>query len=294
MKFLIILVVVLLLGVSPAALSSPRGIPSPFCGRLVRQGVTLQYCYYSSTQPLKTRDVLYFFHGAGGTPRAWDQSAGALYRRWAGSVFQEGRASPVVFSLSFGPTFQLSDFTTPGTAAYRDILLKEMIPTLERQFGILAPRRLVAGVSMGGMNAAYLWLRAPAGFFAKAAPLCPAITNLNPFAGDKEIDAFLAAHPGLVRQNILTINRFFQQFFPTQGLWDQHKPLSYLLAAGAPRPPRALIVFDTNDDFGFDPGTREFIVRAAQKGIPVEAQPIDSGHCGGVMTDHLADFLVDP
>jgi pimeloyl-ACP methyl ester carboxylesterase len=269
------------------------GIPSSTCGQMIRGSVTLQYCFYPSTIPSTNRDLLYFFHGAGGSALSWEEASPSLYRRWRGGFFSAEKASPAVLSLSFGSAFQLSDYVTPNSGAFRALLVTEFMKALEAKLGLTPTRRLVTGMSMGGLNATYLWLRGPRGFFAKVAPLCPAITNLSPFANDAQIDTFLAHNHGLVKQNLIGVNQFFRSLFPTVAAWSANMPQAYLSGLSQ-IPSAALFVYDTHDDLGFSSGTSDFIASAMQRGFRVQSEAVDGGHCGSIMTETLADFLVSP
>jgi len=115
--------------------------------------------------------VLAGFSGVGagqlrGTP--WEPSLPARYER----MLADGQAAPaaLVFPDCFTRFGGSQYMNSPATGRYEDYLLQDVLPAVERQFGIggRRARRGVMGKSSGGYGALHLALQHPEAFAALA------------------------------------------------------------------------------------------------------------------------------
>ena len=104
----------------------------------------------------KKYPVLYLLHGIGGDETEWQRFAtpGVLLD----NLLADGKATPMIVVMpngraqkndrAEGDVFQ----SAPAFAAFEEDLLKDLIPTIESRYSVLADRehRALAGLSMGG------------------------------------------------------------------------------------------------------------------------------------------------
>ena len=129
----------------------------------------LNFCVY--TWPgSKNPDILYYFHGGGGSAKQWGQMK-EYYSLWK----KLGIDPPTVVTYSLGP-FWLMKGSKSEQGTRMHWFLKEFIPAVENLVGFDQKKgfRHLEGVSMGAANAFLVSLNGPA-LFEKVALNCPAI-----------------------------------------------------------------------------------------------------------------------
>jgi pimeloyl-ACP methyl ester carboxylesterase len=241
-------------------------------------------------QGSKSTDVVYYFHGNGGDETSWDSPEHrALYSEWTAL----GIDSPVVISVSFGNTWFLSEQTGFFSRSYYDSFIDGVISTVEAQLGHPVTTRTLMGESMGGFNAARLYLRAPQ-LFQRAAVLCPAILTLGPHSSKSDVNAYLARHQPYVRRDLveLWLKKMVKEY-PTHDVWLAHDPVAFASITNPKWIPLYLLV-DDHDAFGFNEGAFFFRQALITRGAPLESIVIKNGaHCeqSADSIQRLAKFL---
>ena len=252
------------------------------CGR--EDGPTpWSYCLTIPAKP--SGDLLYYFHGGGGSERNWDDAQG--YGRAVARVWRErGFPEPAVAAVSFGPSWLLGPPSTGPAGGLMNVFLDGVMPRLESRLG--APRRrLLAGESMGGFNAAQLVLVRPA-MFEGVALVCPGIGLVSPHASGKELRRYRKENKAAYWR-VRTAAKLARRFFPTPGLWAQAAPLENLLRLKGSFP-RLYVSCGKADEYGFFNGALRFVEAARGLGARAEWVPLEGGHCA-VDPGSLAVFL---
>ena len=113
--------------------------------------------------------VLYLLHGAGENERGWFEQGRANFI--LDNLIAAQRAKPMILVVDTGYAAYASAGATTnqpgpgnpmrGTAAFEEVMLRELIPTIDAHYRTLAEReqRAMAGLSMGGMQTLQLTLR---------------------------------------------------------------------------------------------------------------------------------------
>lgn len=259
--------IILTCAIAVAAAQGAVSAEEPRCRRLgaTRPGA---YCI-TNLSPNGAGDILYFFHGAGGDERDWgghfSRHAAAIEREWRDSGGTIGR----VVTVSFGPRTML----TPELV---EAFARDVIAAVETE---PAPpsRRLLLGQSMGGFNAAHVFLRHPE-LFARVALLCPALFTVEPSAPEAEVAAYLArtgAREELVRSAVAILRENFSE----PDSWRRSSPLLLGPSRLSAEVPALYVSCGTSDEYGVLEGARAFAELARSKGVSVSWTPLNGGHC---------------
>ena len=154
--------------------------------------------------PKRRYPVLYLQHGAGESERGWTQQGRAQYI--LDNLIAAGQAHPMLIVMDNGyakrPAAALPP-TSWGNEAFGEVVIKDLIPLIDRTYRTLADRdhRALAGLSMGGGQAWQIGLT-NLDTFAYVAGFSPALRD---FTTQKDIDVKTAY--GGVFANPATINR---------------------------------------------------------------------------------------
>lgn len=258
------------------------------CGESEAAGKPYRWCLESPARDPEARDVIYFFHGNGGSERSfWENAAyRTLRNRW------DVKVKPAVIAFSFGPSWYLGEERGPAGAIDDTLPAREIFPAIEAKLPFPVRHRLIFGESQGGFNAVQIFAKADR-TVERVALACPAIAGLDPGAGDNDIASFVARQPGA---NFETSRAWFRKMadrFPTPQTWDEHDPLK--LAANIPATAAELfLVCGTNDPYGFYEPAREFAARVKARGVPTHFESVkNGGHCAEdeASLKDLAEFL---
>jgi enterochelin esterase family protein len=109
--------------------------------------------------------VLYLFHGAGDNDATWTASGRAHFI--ADNLLAQGKAKPMIIVMTDGhaftanPTQVSSNMIARNVEAFRDDLLKDVMPLVESTYRVKANRdnRAIIGLSMGGGQSLSIGLR---------------------------------------------------------------------------------------------------------------------------------------
>lgn len=240
------------------------------------------------TEPVDTKHILYFFHGAGGDAHTWLTAYKKLRGEWAKS----GRAHPVVVAVSFGPKWLLVPNDKASERKLLDIFWNDLIPHVESKLPAPITRRDVIGHSMGGYNALQLALDRPR-YFDNVVLLSPVILNLSPYAGAEEICEYAKRTGGYsYKQRLkflltgcdsdsLPINKILKTmrlFIPDQDVWKKASILHNASQKIGAEFPRLYMSCGTKDAYGLHEGVRILTDIVKLNGGVVELHLLEGGH----------------
>lgn len=242
------------------------------CGSEQAAGVNFRFCY-RNLETTNNHDIIYFFHGLGGSEESWfTQYPGTLIiQKW----WKFWGYRPRIVTVSFGPQWVLVD---NERRPLLPLLVKRIMPLLESKIGGLkSGQRHLIGQSMGGYNAAEVALKYP-GTFSRVALLCPAITTIGPYSRKTEIDKYVGrtgANPSLV-ERMLRISR---SNFVDQTDWERHDPLLLLKKYPSQQKSKFYVTIGVSDGYGFQEGSEEFYFLGKTRAFIAQWAPVPGGHC---------------
>ncbi|MGE3758388.1 MAG: alpha/beta hydrolase-fold protein [Pseudobdellovibrionaceae bacterium] len=236
--FSMILIVIVVL-----PFSAMGAVPISECGH-IEKPISGAYCIFKAPKS-KSQNVIHYFHGSGGNERSWVNS-GSLFRAdklrdiWEAN----GIDAPVVVAVSFGPSWSLVEANSGINSEYLQKYVDSILPMVESRVGFIVRERILLGMSMGGGNAAQLFLKYPK-LFTKAALISPAIVDMAPS------DVDFINH--MVDENHANVNfamRFKQNMvlkIPDLQSWLLFSPLDLGDRLLSPDSPELLVEIGTRD-----------------------------------------------
>ncbi|MCC6137523.1 MAG: hypothetical protein IT287_02745 [Bdellovibrionaceae bacterium] len=184
------------------------------CGQ-IENPLPYSYCI-TKTEGSTSTSVLYYLHGGGGSEQQWGSLSSGIYAEWSAKNVNP----PVVINVSFGPYWLLVEQNASLNSGLLDFFELAVIPQMEMiALGQLAQERMLFGLSMGGFNSVKLLAKIPAKTFKRAALVCPAIVDLNPYATKQEIADYAQIH-GADPKALDDLAFIVQAFIPDAATWD--------------------------------------------------------------------------
>lgn len=259
-------------------------------------------CRYSLSYPGKLdepgqtrgpKTVLYFLHGWMSNDRSWfdRRPTRAIRDHWR----RRGVEEPVVASISYGRAWIF------GVPALREHFLRQVVPRVESEVhartGAPVERRLLFGVSMGGINAAYLALNEP-DFADRVVAASPAFHDLTPWSGPAEIHRY--ARSSRAFTPAVGVATGFCRFkmgpqFASRAEFDLEGDIFALAQRNlGPATPPLLITSGQRDLFGFDQGAGKLTQLAEDHGATVRLVRMPKAGHAWIPTQPVADFLLPP
>ena len=247
-------------------------MPSKLLGRSVRFCAVLPPSYDSHTE--RRFPVLYWLHGLGQDEQSF-VGAGGL------ALLEELRGKKligefVLITPDAGHTFYLN--SRDGETRYEDFFIREFVPAMEHRFRIEAGRaaRGISGVSMGGFGALHFGIKYPELFGAVSAH-----------------SAALMEHPPDAMTHGARLG-FLEDVFGwpvDKAYWERNSV--FAAARRAPPAENWKVYFDcgTEDDFGFDEGSRALDRLLTSRGIRHEFHLYPGGHGWGYFAKHMPASL---
>jgi len=236
---------------------------SKLLNREIRYGLYLPVSYASST---KQYPVLYFLHGLNENEMRW--STRGLTDVKLDKMMADGKIGEFIVAVPFGATSFYTNARS-GNAPWEDMIVKEFIPMIESTYRVNATRatRGISGISMGGYGALKIAMKHP-----------------DLFGSVSSHSAVLLAHldDAQVRGGRLAMfNAMFDQIYGiNQDLtyWEQNNPMT--LAEDTKKLNGLKIYFDcgTEDDYGFQVGTKALDDMLTKAGFPHEAHLYPGRH----------------
>ena len=233
--------------------------------------VRWDYCVYKPTQS-KGQDVLYYLHGLEGSDTEWSELPhyDDVYQSW-------GANAPTVVTISYGGIWLLAEKNGSGYSGLYENFLNTALPFIEKTNNLTPSRRLLVGLSMGGFNAAQLYLKNP-NLFARVALLCPAITTVGPYSSQTEINAYVARTHALWT-NVRNALEVSSTYFPNESAWENADPISLASKQGNSTFPPLFVSGGLQDQYGFFEGAAYFASEVVSQGAQAIWDPVNGGHC---------------
>jgi len=246
-----------------------------------------KYCI-NKTVGSRSSDVIYFFHGVFGF--SWFWNFRGKYKEVARAMYGITQDVPIVITISYGQAHIL----TPLLRGHRrtGLLEKTMnvaIPYLEEKYEITGERYLL-GDSMGGFNAATMYLNYPENF-ERAGFLCPALTKNSPFATKKQLKDFVK-RTGAWKLLVYLTKIIGKKYFPTQQFWKNYSVLEYAKRYLSGHYPPMYLSAATRDQFGFTEGVRVLKELAIERDVDIEYHEVEGHHCE-LDPESIARFFLD-
>lgn len=263
------------------------------CDTMKFAGKPVSWCHeWEKSSPAS--EVIYYFHGIGGTEKTWQDVP--LRQAMRDALFAQKKSMPHVFTISFGFAWFLTDVKKEKSGSRLDIFLKQVMPALEAKLKKKPTTRILVGESMGGYNALRTAMAKPKSF-AKVLALCPAILPIGPYASEAEEQKFIERNPQMNVEMVRDMREWAQHEFPSATDWTRNNPLDRAASAPDTRDlPPALLSDNASDEYGFTEGTAALAKDIADKGgqATLRAQP--GNHCQHTpeLLKEAAAFVLQP
>jgi pimeloyl-ACP methyl ester carboxylesterase len=244
------------------------------------------YCV-TKTEGSTNPDLLYYMHGASLNQMSWIEKRKPIWNYWQKNHLQ----APTVVTMSFGPIWLLAPKNSSKAGGLLEFVETKLMPQIEAQVGFKNGRRLLAGESMGGFNAAELIMKSPEKF-TKAALLCPDFTSLTPFSTAEEMRAFMKTTGADYRHTWWEV--FMERiFFGDYDAWNRSAPLLNTKRLLNGNTPALYVSGGTNDQYGFYPGDKAYAMAAREQGVSVIWDSLEGEkHCAYTPAT-VAKFLIE-
>lgn len=241
------------------------------CSKTVMTGVPVEYCFRDQSI-VNSSDVIYFFHAHGGSARSWFRQIPGTYI--IQSILDLRGYRPQIISISLGPEWALTQHS-----ALMSVFKDSIFPTVENLVmrGRKIRKRHLVAQSMGGLSATSLALSEPEKF-SRVALMCPALTTLNPYGPETEIERYKKKY--FIRDEMLAkLLRLSKLIFPTKATWNSENIFSVLSHAQNTKHLKFYMTIGKYDGYGFQEGVERFYRLANQKGIRSLKKIVPGGHC---------------
>src|SRR2546430_2068007 len=241
-----------------------KAFPSKALGREIRYGIYLPPSYASS--PAKKYPVLYFLHGLFEDETRW--SSRGSTDQIMDKMIADGKIGEFIVAIPNGATsFYVN--TRDGSEKWEDMIIKEFVPLIESTYRVNASRatRGISGVSMGGYGALQIAMK-HTDLFGSVSAHSPVL--LKDLSAAKVADRRIAMFQSLF-DKLYGINQDLTY-------WEANNPMS--LAKDTKKLNGLKIYFDcgTEDNYGFEVGTKELDEMLTQAGYPHESHLYPGRH----------------
>jgi len=252
------------------------------CKKRYIAGYNVSWCI-ESVAGSTSQDIVYFFHGIGGSEQSWQTLPVHQVRPLL-------KTNPTVINVSFGQEWFLSDVGFVRLSRL-EAFTKEIQPVIESYLPFEVKRRVAMGESMGGYNALRLANR-ELNQFDHLVALCPAIIAYNVYwSGQKKSD-YLEKHPYMDGNILWKLTPFAVWEFPSPKIWNQNNPLYMIQTDGLPLPP-TLLTSNAEDQYGFDDGIHQFTKMLEEQQAGTQLVDEAGTHCvhRPALYQQIADFI---
>jgi S-formylglutathione hydrolase FrmB len=255
-----------------------KSFPSKLLGRDLKYGVYLPPSYASS--PGKKYPVLYFLHGLFEDETRW--STRGQTDQIMNRMIAEGKIGEFIVAIPYGGQSFYTN-TRDGSEKWEDAIVTEFVPLVESAYRINATRanRGISGTSMGGYGALKIAMKHPDLFGSASAHSAVLLQDLS------------AAKVSAGR-----LQRFQAMFDKIYGInqdlsyWEANNPMT--LAKDTKKLSGLKLYFDcgTEDDYGFDVGTRQLDEMLTKAGYPHESHLYPGRHGWDYAMQHTNESIL--
>ena len=255
-----------------------KAFQSKLLGREIRYGVYLPPSYANS--PAKKYPVLYFLHGLFEDETRWSSRGGT--DQIMDRMIAEGKIGEFIVAIPNGATsFWVN--TRDGKEKWEDMILTEFIPMIESNYRVNTSRssRGISGTSMGGYGALEIAMKHPDLFGSVSSHSAVLLKDISAAkVADRRIQMFQSLF-----DKIYGINQDLNY-------WEANNPMS--LAKDTRKFNGLKIYFDcgTEDNYGFDVGTRELDDMLTKAGYPHETHLYPGRHGWDYAMQHTSESLL--
>ena len=273
------LVLFLLLAVAPFA--SARTVSQ--AGSIPGAPQTLHYEAIEDTESTN-RDVIYWFHGDGGSEKEVETIAKNLSKEWD----RAGYAHPKMVGISFGSSWLLVGKNSSPQSGLLDYVLSTAIPYIEKNL-IKTPvgTRSLIGYSMGGFNALQAASECPR-IFDRVALTSPGLVLLSPFSTDEDIGDYVKKNDPADDYNdavkgTRVLMNWAKSVAPTPEVWSVVDPVNRAKSlvekcASGDRGAPSFYVSGGVQDHAFYPGISQIATMMKKEGLKVSWHILPGGH----------------
>ena len=244
------------------------------CGQ-ESQPLEWSYCIHKK-RGSRSQDVLYYMHARNGNPTWWndkDYHTGKLYEEWE----QQKVDAPTVVSISFGKLWLLTENEFEFMGGRHNIFLDSIVPLVESKLNQKIDRRLIAGISMGGLNTLIQSLKVK-NFYQKAAAICTPLAAVSPHDGFLNVAKYFFSSSTSLKRALM-LWKFSKEFYPTQEVWKANDPIAQSKSFKVNGAPDFYSTCGKKDDWGCMKGSELLVENLRAKGASVEWVPRPGGHC---------------
>jgi S-formylglutathione hydrolase FrmB len=255
-----------------------KSFSSKVLGRDLRYGIYLPMSYQSS--PAKKYPVLYFLHGLFEDEMRW--SARGQTDQVMDRMIAEGKIGEFIVAIPFGGSSFYTN-TRDGSERWEDVIVTEFVPMIESTYRVTASKssRGISGTSMGGYGALKIAMKHPDMFGSASAHSAVLLQDLS---AAKVSGGRLARFQALF-DRIYGINTDLTY-------WESNNPMT--LAKDTKKLNGLKLYFDcgTEDDFGFEVGTRQLDELLTKAGYPHESHLYPGNHGWDYARQHTGESLL--
>jgi S-formylglutathione hydrolase FrmB len=255
-----------------------KAFPSKLLGRDLRYGVYLPASYSSS--PAKKYPVLYFLHGLFEDETRW--SSRGQTDQIMDRMIAEGKIGEFIVAIPYGGTSFYTN-TRDGSEKWEDAIVTEFVPLIESTYRVNASKasRGISGTSMGGYGALKIAMKHPDLFGSASAHSAVLLQDLSA----AKVSAGRLARFQALFDKIYGIGKDLTY-------WEENNPMT--LAKDTKKLNGLKLYFDcgTEDDFGFEVGTRQLDEMLTKAGYPHESHLYPGNHGWDYAKQHTNESLL--
>src|SRR6266850_5286173 len=254
-----------------------KSFQSKVLARELRYGIYLPPSYKTST---KRYPVVYFLHGMFENEMRWSTRGGTDLM--LDRMVADGKIVEFIVAIPFGGTSFYTN-TRDGSEKWEDAIVSEFVPLIESTYRVNASRatRGISGTSMGGYGALKIAMRHPDLFGSASAHSAVLLQDLSA----AKVSAGRVARFQALFDRIYGIGKDLTY-------WEDNNPMT--LAKDTKKLNGLKLYFDcgTEDDFGFEVGTRQLDEMLTKAGYPHESHLYPGNHGWDYAKQHTSESLL--